>query len=691
MVGFHPDNRDGQPPSGLRCESLCAEVLHVGFDADEANASGVVVCALPGASNKIEEFNIRVRLGDEKLANVKPGTISYGSLSHSHLHVILQNISASVVANVPGITGLDGRLSLDMLKERDSAFAEAVESGLKWEVLEAAMEQEEPDACIVIQAALNCRNSIALVNHEMQCLASMSRMISSTLDRGEVASFSHVREALQKSMPELVKDDHILDAFRFVVDMGSDKEAYLMDLLRFHEKFVDAKLRKLNMKFFQLLNTLPGDVPWVKIALAKLAYRKDPNEYGYCDGLSSAIIKEALSEAEFRDIIVQLQKDLAWFRKHCKSATMAAIPATQVTKFFGNLDTDLVAMAFGVKPNMFLKTAKARSDALTQGCAKHVSRLEALLNQTVDDHPWKAVAFAHASSGSSSADSSSAHQAALQPSLIRYHDGKPINQHEEVLQTNGVAVHEKFNWSKFLTTQHESAMGEWIKAELYAAISRASQVHGVSSQEVVGIYKGGSLGKEVRVVAERDIPVNGVVICPLVRSVMQFVRHSQNPWTLTASYAADGVPQQEFHFVVSPSVPKLLSSLEESASDSCRSDHQWLSSHLMHPFWCMRKVENVTKANCTIQQCQVRVMRTTVVQIPESGPAVGTADIQFPVIVPCTAIRCNEELCVYWVPRTIDKPCASKRKTETWHHQEQRKLAEEKRKKAQHAQSLFET
>ena len=114
QVGFHRHNRDGQPVSGLRCESLLKELLHYGFDVSEANTGGIVVAA--GGSDSIEHFNIGACAGDGKLAPVVTGFIKYGSLSHSHLHQVLKNIAAGVRADVPGICSGDGYLSLELLR-----------------------------------------------------------------------------------------------------------------------------------------------------------------------------------------------------------------------------------------------------------------------------------------------------------------------------------------------------------------------------------------------------------------------------------------------------------------------------------------------------------------------------------------------------------------------------------------------
>ena len=36
QVGFHPQNRNGQPPNGERCAGLCEDILALGFDREEA-------------------------------------------------------------------------------------------------------------------------------------------------------------------------------------------------------------------------------------------------------------------------------------------------------------------------------------------------------------------------------------------------------------------------------------------------------------------------------------------------------------------------------------------------------------------------------------------------------------------------------------------------------------------------------
>ena len=155
QLGFHPCNRDGQPPNGQRCMELFIRILNNGYDVEDADAGGVAVAVKPGCRH-IEKFNIEACDGDPLHVPVITGCIAFGSLSHSHLHQILKNIKGrGKVEGCPAVADSDGRFSLDKLRQADDQFAIAVESGLLWEVLSWAIEDEEPFGCGIIQAALN--------------------------------------------------------------------------------------------------------------------------------------------------------------------------------------------------------------------------------------------------------------------------------------------------------------------------------------------------------------------------------------------------------------------------------------------------------------------------------------------------------------------------------------------------------
>ncbi len=121
QVGFHPANRDGQPPNGARCMELLRDIMEIGFDSDEANAGGIVVASPPGNA-AIHNFNKTSCDLDPFLAPVVAGSICYGSLSHSRLHQILRNIKYGVARELSSLTDSAGLLNLERVRVSGSGF-----------------------------------------------------------------------------------------------------------------------------------------------------------------------------------------------------------------------------------------------------------------------------------------------------------------------------------------------------------------------------------------------------------------------------------------------------------------------------------------------------------------------------------------------------------------------------------------
>ena len=136
QIGSHPDNRDGQGPSGCRCVELTSKILAVGFDAVEADANGVLVEQKPGSTHTADAKK-RFANGDELLAPILDGVVSYGTLSHSTLNQLMRNIfsrcpivagfTSSVVTECPGeddgisrIVDSTGKLSVGLLQQVDA-------------------------------------------------------------------------------------------------------------------------------------------------------------------------------------------------------------------------------------------------------------------------------------------------------------------------------------------------------------------------------------------------------------------------------------------------------------------------------------------------------------------------------------------------------------------------------------------
>ena len=249
QVGAHPDNRDRLAgPSGSRCIELTGQILCVGYDAVEADSNGVLVEQKPGSTH-IRDANARIADGDELLAPTLDGQICFGTLSHSSLNQLLRNIherclvipdsksveveglqqSASAVAEddpLFRIVDAAGRLSPELLEQVDPEFATAVHGGLLWEILSYTIEDEEPDGCAVIQAALNAKNGLFMVCHEMQALSRLMTLTSSSAVAERSLKWEYVLRRMRETMPQFADDPNVLDLYAFVVDMGADTSSF---------------------------------------------------------------------------------------------------------------------------------------------------------------------------------------------------------------------------------------------------------------------------------------------------------------------------------------------------------------------------------------------------------------------------------------------------------------------------------
>ena len=387
QVGFHPANREGQPPSSARCCSLLQEILDIGFDVGEANAGGVVVEA-GSTQATLEQFNTEACEGDERLAPVVMGSIRYGALSHNHLNQILKNIAAAAAADIPQVCDGAGKLSLAKLRSVDAAFANAVDCGLTWEVLSESIMREEPHAVDVIQSALNAKNGTFLLVHEMQAISKLSAVTSALTVVGQQVAWQSVRDRMRETMPQFAEDEHFLELFRFVVDLGAHAAPFITDLRNFHDKFVDPKLRKVRTSTFALFNMIPEKFSFTKVAAVKHVCSCPPYrvQHGYCEPIPKSTLKRILEEKEFVNVMSEGEDVLCFFHGLCSSALAALVKADK-TRFLGNLDRDIfkaVLGQYGGRCVNSVPTGAMRLEDVHTIAQKFHTRLASMVKQSSD-------------------------------------------------------------------------------------------------------------------------------------------------------------------------------------------------------------------------------------------------------------------------------------------------------------------
>ena len=221
-IGFHPYNRNGQPPSSERCVNLLSEILVSGFDPAEADCNGVLVQEKPGDAT-ICDYNTQACEGNDQLASSVEGlAVTYGSLSHSHLNQVFKNILARLPIAGAKITNQAGCLDVSILEEKDPAFA---------------IQTEEPEALNIIQAACNSKNAMALIPHEMEAISSLSRLCKGSLAVAGQLTFAAAKSQLALTLPGMSEDPDFLHMFRFVIDLGGDASTFIPDMKEFTGKF----------------------------------------------------------------------------------------------------------------------------------------------------------------------------------------------------------------------------------------------------------------------------------------------------------------------------------------------------------------------------------------------------------------------------------------------------------------------
>ena len=93
-------------------------------------------------------------------------------------------------------------------------------------ILSYTIEEEEPDGCAVIQAALNAKNGLFMVSHEMQALSRLMTLTFSSAVAERSSKWEYVLRRMRETMPQLADDAHVLDLSSFVVDMGPTSQAF---------------------------------------------------------------------------------------------------------------------------------------------------------------------------------------------------------------------------------------------------------------------------------------------------------------------------------------------------------------------------------------------------------------------------------------------------------------------------------
>ena len=201
-VGTHVANRDGLGLNVRDVAELIGAISEVGFDGDLPHPIAVEI-----PSNDMSVFLFNKTMWEKSggfLPPMEMHKMKYASVASSHTNAALRCILHGSPGDETLHEGLmvAGKLSLEMVRRKDKAFAEAAEGGLTWKVISCHAVAEFPELPALLQTAANCAGHIAKPEHEIQMLRRIYNAIIEAGKNNKSCSYPEMKAMLLRSRPQ---------------------------------------------------------------------------------------------------------------------------------------------------------------------------------------------------------------------------------------------------------------------------------------------------------------------------------------------------------------------------------------------------------------------------------------------------------------------------------------------------------
>ena len=349
VLGVHPKNRHGQFPQWERVRELGCQLLLGGFDVEEANHAGVCVAELPPEEMRCNFPTENSELTKDgksyctydlwnksKCAAVAAlsgawnghGGVQYGTLSHSHLVLVLlcfrngadwgtlpdEYKELEQFQEHPG-----GPWSWAKLCKKDPNLKLICEQGLRFQVLSWELFRDNPAGAALISNALNRTSTISMGTSDQTALKATLDAVERLTDADGKVEFKSVKAAVEEELEGFADEEDYLHMFSFVIDLGGRGGGFVPAFLDFMTQFVNAKHRQLRLSAYKEVQKFGPKYPRSKVAIMMRGLRQHPKN-GYCP-----CPEPALAKAEPADKS-RLEQLLQYLGHTCKPA-VAAMPA----------------------------------------------------------------------------------------------------------------------------------------------------------------------------------------------------------------------------------------------------------------------------------------------------------------------------------------------------------------------------
>lgn len=368
QLGIHPDNRGKYGINEETVHNLGDDILQVGWNPEEVVSPW---CVEDEPTTKyIEKFNIDLAAASEYLAPVSPMTLRAGTLTNSHLVLLLKAIKAGVRSTRAALC-VDGKMSLAHVQHVSPGMAEACTAGWKWCMLHHSTKSIYGSKLFsFLSDAKNVR--LQRGETEIQVMLKVFNQAAENIPWGDI------HRAACRTKPAC--EDYIPNIIAFVRDFGGGVDAgFVKDLASFHAKHVPNE-RCIKGNFLDSVTTakMPSKCPLLRYALLKAEYSCPPAKvFGKeCKYISKAEIdslgkKHAEATAAAEHVLAR-----------CRSIVGAYPKVSEIEKvrLFGRLDVGVVRALLN-KPGSTDKSVSSEASAF-------IEHLKEIVGGDSVPNPW---------------------------------------------------------------------------------------------------------------------------------------------------------------------------------------------------------------------------------------------------------------------------------------------------------------
>ena len=726
MLVPHPDNRSGVFPSSTRVRELACQIIVLGFSQAEADFEGVCVRDYtaeqlkerPGYKSFAQNVAEKAKGCVKELYQHGYGDALFGTLSHTHLAVILRAIAAGAKWEIPKddltsdqLKQLEpytekgtGLLMMSAVADRDEVAKKLVTEGMLMDVLDARIMHEAPSACTTIAATLNKPQAFAMRMTELEVLKVLSREIWDLKEHGEI-TYQSVMAAVGTKLGPWVSDPDFLDFFNFILNLGADGGPHIRGLINFVEERVNSSKRALRLGAFAQVGALRTEFPRVKVALIMRAYRLPPKRAmvgapGWCPE-PEATWKKPLMEPQLRLMEGVLHTHYVTLRSQIVDLLGGFLEGKTTPKNAAAVEALLANISIQTACAMYLvtkekeQTAKKGREALLQGCqAAYTATLpedgvtklmEAV--KALPGYDW--FDFATLPDGTNAAEAAQAKgdAATAKPTVITFNAATGVPENEQATEAK---EEKKGEWlplplCEWLTRPPAKTMGK-KEAYMGAVVQVLWQKHldicGVADtckdeDFPLGIMQH-TTKNHIKVISTAAVAARKLELWPCVPKTCKVYSDSVHPdkvHVLVWEKDAEELNKSSFYLNPEFALPEGRTASDVERSDPLQRAWTWTGKETMHPFWCVTKMtdEALSLRNLQKDGRLLRFNLTTKRKEVNMVKCQRVLTVSIPVITNTEDIDEGEELVMQVQPREKKRPAGK-----DWRAGQKKKMAAEK-------------